>query len=273
MLSPSYIDWMDLYGLNSPIFTKKSWSYHSMIFQKSRPTIHNRGWRGFNTMCIPNKIVRWPRFYSSMKLAIHIRKINDLWVKVIISFLGTFWIKNIINLMLISKAAAKNLLSLTPCHGLFYIFLCNTGQQWILQSSHVIYLSAYHIQHLNSYSERFSIILSLNSLRPALCVYLAIMIHNKIKNLELIETWSKLGLSISKHWLSNLSTSVGNSVIEANERDGVIIPMNLKRDFFSTAFVDNIDVNTKVTLLTTSLHGTAASLNQQTSTLNQGESR
>ena len=272
MLSPSYIDWMDLYGLSSPIFTKKSWSYHSMIFQKSRPTIHNRGWRGFNTMCIPNKIVRWPRFYSSMKLAIHIRKINDLWVKVIISFLGTFWIKNIINLMLISKAAAKNLLSLTLVM-VYFIFsawlLCNTGQQWILQSSHVIYF----VQHLNSYSERFNIILSLNSLRPALCVYLAIMIHNKIKNLELIETWSKLGLSISKHWLSNLSTSVGNSVIEANERDGVIIPMNLKRDFFSTAFVDNIDVNTKVTLLTTSLHGTAASLNQQTSTLNQGESR
>lgn len=272
MLTPSYIDWMDLYGLNSPIFTKKSWSSHSMIFQKSRPTIHNRGWRGFNTMCIPNKIVRWPRFYSSMKLAIHIRKINDLWVKVIISFLGTFWIKNIINLMLISKAAAKNLLSLTLVM-VYFIFsawlLCNTGQQWILQSSHVIYF----VQHLNSCSERFSIILSLNSLRPALCVYLAIMIHNKIKNLELIETWSKLGLSISKHWLSNLSTSVGNSVIEANERDGVIIPMNLKRDFFSTAFVDNIDLNTKVTLLTTSLHGTAASLNQQTSTLNQGESR
>ena len=108
---------------------------------------------------------------------------------------------------------------------------------------------------------------------PALCVYLAMMIHNKTRSLELIETLSKLGLCISKHRLSNLSISMGNTLIEANERDGVVIPMNLKKGVFSTASVDNIDVDTKATLSTTSLHGTAASLNQHPTTPNEGQSR
>ena len=34
-----------------------------------------------------------------------------------------------------------------------------------------------------------------------------------------------------------------NIVIEASERDGVVLPMNLKLGVFSTASVDNIDVN------------------------------
>ena len=38
-------------------------------------------------------------------------------------------------------------------------------------------------------------------------------------------------------------------------------------------FIDSIDVGTKTTLLTTSLHWTAASLNQHPTTFNQGESK
>ena len=109
-------------------------------------------------------------------------------------------------------------------------------------------------------------------LEPALCVYLAMTIHNKTRSLELIETLLKLGLCISKHQLSNLSTSMTNTVIE-NERNCVVLAMNLKKGVFSTASLNNIDVDTSATLLTTSLHGTAASLNQQPTTLNQAESR
>ena len=67
---------------------------------------------------------------------------------------------------------------------------------------------------------------------PVLYVYLAMVIHNKTRSLELIEALSKLGLYISKHRLSNLSTSMGNAVIEANERDGVVTPMNLEKGVF-----------------------------------------
>ena len=57
--------------------------------------------------------------------------------------------------------------------------------------------------------------------------------------------------------------------MNANERDVVVIPMNLKQGVFSTTSADNIDVDTKATLLTTPLSGTAAYVDA----LNQGESR
>lgn len=57
--------------------------------------------------------------------------------------------------------------------------------------------------------------------------------------------------------------------MNANERDVVVIPMNLKQGVFSTTSADNIDVDTKATLLTTPLNGTAAYVDA----LNQGESR
>lgn len=60
-----------------------------------------------------------------------------------------------------------------------------------------------------------------------------------------------------------------NTLMNANERDVVVIPMNLKQGVFSTTSADNIDVDTKATLLTTSLNGTAAYVDA----LNQGESR
>ena len=80
-------------------------------------------------------------------------------------------------------------------------------------------------------------------LEPTLCVYLAMTIHNKTRSLELIETLLKLGLCISKHRLSNLSTSMTNTVIE-NERNCVVLAMNLKKGVFSMASLNNIDVDT-----------------------------
>ena len=67
------------------------------------------------------------------------------------------------------------------------------------------------------------------------------MIYNKTQDLALIEKLSKLGLCISKHRVSQLSISIGNTVIKASKRDGMILPMSLKLVVFSTASVDNID--------------------------------
>ena len=61
--------------------------------------------------------------------------------------------------------------------------------------------------------------------------------------------------------------------MNANEREVVVIPMNLKQGVFSTASADNIDVDTKATLLTTLLNGTAAYVDHHPTALNQGESR
>ena len=55
--------------------------------------------------------------------------------------------------------------------------------------------------------------------------------------------------------------------------NGIVFLRNFKNDVFSRASVDNIYVDTKVTLLITFLQGTAASLNQHPTTLNVGGSR
>ena len=71
--------------------------------------------------------------------------------------------------------------------------------------------------------------------------------------------------------MSQLSISVGNTVIEANERDGMVLPMSLKLGVFSTASGHNIDVEIQSSLSTTSLHGAAASINQHSTEHNQGQ--
>ena len=91
---------------------------------------------------------------------------------------------------------------------------------------------------------------------PPLPVYLATTIHNKTKKLSLIEKMSQLGFCISKHRLSDISIFMGNSVIK------VVIPTSLMIGMFSTGSVDNIDIEIKSLLASTSLHGTVASINQ-----------
>ena len=104
-------------------------------------------------------------------------------------------------------------------------------------------------------------------------VYICLVIHNKTRDLSLIEKLSKFGLCLSKHHVSQLSVSMGNTVIEARERDGMVLTMSLKLGVFSTASVDNIDVEIQSSLSTTSLHGTAASINQHPTEHNQGQPR
>ena len=53
---------------------------------------------------------------------------------------------------------------------------------------------------------------------PPLPVYLAMMMHNKTRNLDLIEKLSHLGLCISKYRLCNISVSLGNALLLINEK-------------------------------------------------------
>ena len=66
---------------------------------------------------------------------------------------------------------------------------------------------------------------------------------------------------------------MGNTVIEANERDDMVLPMSLKLGVFSTTSVGNIDFEMQSSLSTSSLHGTAASINQHSTEHNQGQPR
>ena len=66
-------------------------------------------------------------------------------------------------------------------------------------------------------SEKASTI-SYHSFQEELPVYLAMMMHNKTRNLDLIEKLSHLGLRISKYHLCNISVSLGNSLLLVNEK-------------------------------------------------------
>ena len=50
--------------------------------------------------------------------------------------------------------------------------------------------------------------------------------------------------------------------IEKHEQEGAVVPTNLRKGVFSTAAADNVDVNSKSSTAFSSLHGTAASINQ-----------
>lgn len=66
---------------------------------------------------------------------------------------------------------------------------------------------------------------------------------------------------------------MGNTVIETNDRDDVVLPMNLKLGVLSTVSVDNINADIQSPLSTTSLYGTAASINQHPTRNIEGLSR
>ena len=108
---------------------------------------------------------------------------------------------------------------------------------------------------------------------PPVAVYIAQIIHSKTRNLSMISNISKLGKCISQERFVQFSVGMGNTVIDTNEKDGVVLPASLRKGLFSTASVHNIDVATKSFSAVTSLHGTAASINQHMSSENQGQLR
>lgn len=97
---------------------------------------------------------------------------------------------------------------------------------------------------------------------PPLPIYLSEMIHSKTRSMEMVDRFAHLGLSISKDRLLQMSTSLGNAAIDTFKRDGVVVPMYLRKGLFCTSAVDNIDINPRSSTAKTSLHGTAASINQ-----------
>ena len=97
---------------------------------------------------------------------------------------------------------------------------------------------------------------------PPLLIYLSELIHSETRNLGIVEKCAHLGVCVSKERLSQISTSVGNAVIETFERDAVVAPLFLEKGLFCTSGLDNLDLNPKSATATGSLHGTAASINQ-----------
>ena len=70
-------------------------------------------------------------------------------------------------------------------------------------------------------------------------------------------------MCVSKARLSQICTSVANAAIETFERDAVVAHLFLEKNLLCTSRLDNLDVNPKSATATGSLHGTAASINEE----------
>lgn len=96
-------------------------------------------------------------------------------------------------------------------------------------------------------------------------IYIAFLIHSKTRSKDLVNRLHSLGLCISYDRLSTLSTQLGNSVVKRFEKDGLVCPVSLRNNVFTTHAVDNIDHNPSSRTAQDSWHGTAISAGIATS--------
>jgi len=93
-------------------------------------------------------------------------------------------------------------------------------------------------------------------------IYAALKTHGATRDRSLIDAFFKLGMCISYDRLLTISTGIANSIIARYEREAILCPSKLRKRFFTTAAVDNIDHNPSSTTSQDSFHGTAISLVQ-----------
>ena len=95
-----------------------------------------------------------------------------------------------------------------------------------------------------------------------LAIYNGLKLQVKTRKKQLIEIQNKLGLSISYHRVTQISSDLANSICKMYRDQGVVCPPNLVKNAFQTGALDNIDSDPKSTanLAKWSFHGTAISI-------------
>ena len=74
-------------------------------------------------------------------------------------------------------------------------------------------------------------------------IYLGLLIHAKTRKRKLIEKFHDLGISISYQLVMDLSTVIGNKVLNHYEEQNLVCPPSLKLNLFITSALDSIDHN------------------------------
>jgi len=104
-------------------------------------------------------------------------------------------------------------------------------------------------------------------------LYLGLLVHNKTRKRDLIDTLFERGLSVSYDRVLQLSTDIANAVIYQYEDDDVVCPTILKEGLFTTGNLDNLDHNPTSTSAQSAFHGTALSMTQHVTDENAGLER
>ena len=97
--------------------------------------------------------------------------------------------------------------------------------------------------------------------------------HAETRKKSLVNKFYRLGLCISYDRLMQISTDLGNKVSEQFEKDGLVCPLDLRKDLFTTGCVDNIDHDPSSRTAKDSFHGTAISITQHPTVDSQGVKR
>ena len=97
--------------------------------------------------------------------------------------------------------------------------------------------------------------------------------HAETRKKSLVDKFYRLGLCISYDRLMQISTDLGNKVSEQFEKDGLVCPLDLRKDLFTTGCVDNIDHDPSSRTAKHSFHGTAISITQHPTVDSQGVKR
>jgi hypothetical protein len=90
-------------------------------------------------------------------------------------------------------------------------------------------------------------------------IYLGMMIHGHTRKRELVDTLFHFGLSISYDRVLYISMDMAISAAQQYESDGVVCPLILRKNLFTTAAIDNLDHNPSSTTAHGAFHGTSFS--------------
>ena len=105
----------------------------------------------------------------------------------------------------------------------------------------------------------------------ALPLYIGLLIHNKTRKREWIDTLFEEGICVSYERVKQVGIDLANAEISRYHQEDIICPSNMRRGLFTTFGLDNIDKNLSSITSQECLHGTALSSTQHVSTVNEGE--
>ena len=94
-------------------------------------------------------------------------------------------------------------------------------------------------------------------------LYVGLMLHSETRSRKLLDKLHALGLLASYDRIISLEKQIASSLCQRFINDDAVVPVNMKKNTFTVAAIDNIDFNASSTTVTSSFHGTSVSYHQE----------
>ena len=98
-------------------------------------------------------------------------------------------------------------------------------------------------------------------------------VHAKTRKRHLVDMLHDHGLSIPYDRVLEISSQLGDAVVNRYVEEGVVCPLKLRKGLFCTSAKDNTDHNPSSSTAASPFHGTSISIFQHTTPTDQGEVR